>query len=344
MKDFKNKVLIGDCRNVLKTLPANSISSCITDPPYNYEFIGHKWDDTEIQRRKDRVKDSKTLVKNIPYGSGLAGGVRNERWYKKNRDNILEYQQWCQEWSTELFRVCKPGASVLVFNSTRTIAHVQVALENAGFYARDILVYRRSSGIPKGINMQKSLEQKGYENFDELEGWHSCLRSEWEAVCVVQKPLVNNYTQTLLEYGTGLFYTKQDDGGFQSNILENIKRGKTQDFNVHCTVKPLDLMKKLVEIFVPISRDSIVIDPFAGSGTTLVAAKLAGLDYVGIEIEPSYVEIINKRLDSTAADSTALEIRKSTHVAKEPQTKRTSAAAAPSVLPSDSHETRSLFE
>lgn len=333
MKDFKNKVLSGDCRNVLKTLPANSISSCITDPPYNYEFIGHKWDDTEIQRRKDRVKDSKTLVKNIPYGSGLAGGVRNERWYKKNRDNIIEYQQWCQEWSTELFRVCKPGASVLVFNSTRTIAHVQVALENAGFYARDILVYRRSSGIPKGINMQKSLEQNGYENFDELEGWHSCLRSEWEAVCVVQKPLVNNYTQTLLEYGTGLFYTKQDDGGFQSNILENIKREKTQDFNVHCTVKPLDLMKKLVEIFVPRSRDSIVIDPFAGSGTTLVAAKLAGLDYVGIEIEPSYVEIINKRLDSTVADLTAIEIKKSERVSKEPQTKRSSAAVTPSALP-----------
>lgn len=332
IKKFKNKVLSGDCRDVLKTLPENSISACITDPPYNYEFIGHKWDDTEIQRRKDRVKDSKTLVKNIPYGSGLAGGVRNQRWYKKNRDNILEYQQWCLDWSIELFRVCKPGASVLVFNSTRTIAHVQVALENAGFYSRDMLVYRRSSGIPKGINMQKNLEQNGHQNPDELEGWHSCLRSEWEAICVVQKPLMNNYTQTLLEYGTGLFYTKQDDGGFQSNILENIKREKTQDFNVHCTVKPLDLMKKLVGIFVPRTRDSIVIDPFAGSGTTLVAAKQAGLDYVGIEIEPSYVEIINKRLDSTNRDATATEDRKSEGVSKVPQ------------VTIASHETLGLFE
>lgn len=343
IKTFKNKVVSGDCRDVLKTLPENSLSCCITDPPYNYEFIGHKWDDTEIQRRKDRVKDSNTLVKNIPYGSGLAGGVRNQRWYKKNRDNILEYQHWCQEWSTELFRVCKPGASVLVFNSTRTIAHVQIALENSGFYSRDILVYRRSSGIPKGINMQKSLEQKGYENPNKLEGWHSCLRSEWEAVCVVQKPLVNNYTQTLLEYGTGLFYTKQEDGGFQSNILENIKREKTQDFNVHCTVKPLDLMKKLVEIFVPRSRDSIVIDPFAGSGTTLVAAKLAGLDYIGIEIEPSYVEIINKRLDLTVVDTVTMKDIKAAFVAKESQKKRVLAPVL-SKLPTDSHETRGLFE
>ena len=71
-------------------IPDQSIAGCITDPPYNYEFIGRNWNKEEIDRRKDRVKDSSsTLVKNIPYGSGLAGGVRNAAWYKKNRDNIL---------------------------------------------------------------------------------------------------------------------------------------------------------------------------------------------------------------------------------------------------------------
>ncbi|GLS27657.1 DNA-methyltransferase [Marinibactrum halimedae] len=297
MTEFINTILNGDCREMLKMLPSDYISACITDPPYNYEFIGHKWDNSEIQRRKERIQDSKTLVKNIPYGSGLAGGVRNKRWYEKNRQNILEYEDWCHEWALELYRVCKPGATILVFNSTRTVAHVQVALEKAGFYARDIVVYRRSSGIPKGINMQKKLEQKGFKNPEEMEGWHSCLRSEWEAICVLQKPLTNNYTETLIQHGTGLFYTKMEDGGFQSNILENIKRDKTPDYNIHCTVKPLDLMKKLINIFVPRTKGSIVLDPFAGSGTTLVAAKDAGLDYIGIEIEPTYIDIINQRLD-----------------------------------------------
>jgi site-specific DNA-methyltransferase (adenine-specific) len=295
-----NEVLIGDCREVMKSLPENYVSACITDPPYNYEFIGHKWDDSEIQRRMERInsKENKTLVKNIPYGSGLAGGVRNERWYERNRNNILDYEKWCCEWGEELFRICKPGATVLVFNSTRTVAHVQVALENAGFYARDIVVYKRPSGIPKGVNIKQQLEKKGYENSEKWDGWHSCLRNEWEAICVLQKPLVNNYLETLLEYGTGLFYTKDHFGGFQSNILEGIQRDKTEDFNVHCTVKPIALMRKLVEIFVPRSEDSILIDPFAGSGTTLLAAKELGISYVGVEIVPDYIEIINKRLDN----------------------------------------------
>ena len=295
-----NEILIGDCREVMKSLPENYISACITDPPYNYEFIGHKWDDSEIQRRMERInnKESKTLVKNIPYGSGLAGGVRNERWYERNRNNILDYEKWCCEWGEELFRICKPGATVLVFNSTRTVAHVQVALESAGFYARDIVVYKRPSGIPKGVNIKQQLEKKGYENSEQWEGWHSCLRNEWEAICVLQKPLVNNYLETLLEYGTGLFYTKDNFGGFQSNILEGIQRDKTEDFNVHCTVKPIALMRKLVEIFVPRLEDSILIDPFAGSGTTLLAAKELGISYVGVEIVPDYIDIIKKRLDN----------------------------------------------
>jgi site-specific DNA-methyltransferase (adenine-specific) len=293
---IKNQIFTGDCIQTLHDFPEHSISACITDPPYNYEFIGHKWNANEVDRRINRIKDSKTLVKNIPYGSGLAGGVRDARWYKRVRENILDYEQWCFAWATEVFRVCKPGAMVAAFNSTRTVAHVQVALERAGFYTRDCLVYRRSSGIPKGLNLQAKLKQKGISNHQQWDGWHSCLRNEWEAIVVAQKPLINNYVDTVLEYGVGLFHALNDDGSFQSNIIENIPREKNGDYNVHCTVKPLALMEKLVELLIPPLEENIVLDPFAGSGTTLVAAKNLGRTYVGIELVPEYVKIAEKRL------------------------------------------------
>jgi site-specific DNA-methyltransferase (adenine-specific) len=299
--EITNRVFVGDCRQVLKGFPENSVSACITDPPYNYEFIGHKWDAEEIERRLGRIQNSKTLVKNIPYGSGLAGGVRNARWYERVRENIVAYQKWCLEWAVEVFRVCKPGAIVAAFNSTRTMAHLQVALEDAGFYARDCIVYRRSSGIPKGLNTAAKLKTMGAAEWEQWEGWHSCLRNEWEAIVVVQKPLCNNYIETLSKYGLGLFHTINTDGSFQSNILENIPKEKNGEYNVHCTVKPLALMERLVELFVPKSEQHIILDPFAGSGTTLVASKRLGRSYVGIEIVPQYIEIINQRLTETKA-------------------------------------------
>lgn len=294
--EYKNRIICGDCIDIMQELDSNSMACCITDPPYNYEFIGRTWDNQEIQRRLERVKDSKsTLVKNIPYGSGLAGGIRNARWYDKNRKNILDYQSWVEVWGKELFRILKPGSFVLVFNSTRTAAHIQVALENVGFYARDIIAWRRNSGIPKGINITKKMEKLGKLDADNWNGWHSCLRSEWEAIVVVQKPLINNYIETLTQYHVGLFHAK-DDHGFQSNIVENVKKEVQDDFNTHPTVKPLLLMKKLIRLTVPQGFGNVIIDPFAGSGTTLLAAKKLGIDYLGIEIVPEYVTISEKRL------------------------------------------------
>ncbi|MCH8292391.1 site-specific DNA-methyltransferase [Candidatus Poribacteria bacterium] len=290
-------IIHGDCIEELKKLESNSVDTIITDPPYNYECIGRQWDNKEINRRLERIKNSKTLVKNIPYGSGLAGGVRNKRWYERNYRNIIEYTQWCKEWGQQLFKICKSGAPVAVFNSTRTVAHVQVALEDAGFYMRDILVYRRHSGIPKGLNLKRKLEKMNHPDAEKWEGWHTCFRNEWEAILLVQKPLVKNYWETLQRTGVGVFKTINEDGSFQSNILEGYYNKSEKKF-AHCTVKPLELIKKLILTLIPKSSDNIVLDPFAGSGTTLVASKQLGYHYTGIEIESEYIDIIDERLNS----------------------------------------------
>ena len=220
------QILLGDCQEILTKIPDDTISCVITDPPYNYEFIGRNWNHEEIQRRISRVKSSSTLVKNIPYGSGLAGGVRNERWYERNRENIKEYRNWCGEWSQELFRVCKAGAFVAVFSSTRTLAHVQVALEDSGFYARDCLVYRRHSGIPKGLNVEKKLAKENNPNSSDLERLaYFVFAMNGRAIVLVQKPLINNYVETLELNGIGAFKTIMPDNSFQSNILEGYSKG-----------------------------------------------------------------------------------------------------------------------
>ena len=92
------------------------------------------------------------------------------------------------------------------------------------------------------------------------------------------------------------FYTAK------ASRAERTMRGAVD--NKHPTVKPVSLMRWLVRLVTPPLGS--VLDPFAGSGTTLLAAHLEGFDYLGIEREAEYVEIIRERLRhvETLRDST----------------------------------------
>ena len=64
----------------------------------------------------------------------------------------------------------------------------------------------------------------------------------------------------------------------------------------HPTQKPLELIQKFIEISS--NKGDIVLDPFIGSGTTAVAAKMLDRNYIGIEKNPEYVKIANERINS----------------------------------------------
>ena len=73
-----------------------------------------------------------------------------------------------------------------------------------------------------------------------------------------------------------------------------MNRSNNAKKNHHPTVKPLALMRYLCRLITP--PDGIVLDPFAGSGSTLIAAKQEGFNYIGIEMEAEYIEIAECRL------------------------------------------------
>jgi len=73
------------------------------------------------------------------------------------------------------------------------------------------------------------------------------------------------------------------------------QRGETERRNVHPTVKPVDLMRWLCKLITP--PGGTVLDPFMGSGTTGIAARLEGFDFVGIEREDEYIETARARIE-----------------------------------------------
>jgi DNA modification methylase len=75
-------------------------------------------------------------------------------------------------------------------------------------------------------------------------------------------------------------------------------RKERSSFNTHPTVKPLKLLEYLVKLITP-PKPGIILDPFSGSGSTLLACKNLGVPFIGIELESEYVEIAKKRLEDS---------------------------------------------
>lgn len=86
-------------------------------------------------------------------------------------------------------------------------------------------------------------------------------------------------------------------GGLNATVPVDSRTGNiTKQKNNHPTVKPLKLMEYLIKLVMP-PKDGILLDPFAGSGTTILAAKRLGFSAFGIEKEEEYVKIAQARLD-----------------------------------------------
>ena len=92
--------------------------------------------------------------------------------------------------------------------------------------------------------------------------------------------------------GNVLNYAEKKPGASANVLVEQFQLSDAG--NNHPTVKPIELMKYLIKLVTP--AGGIVLDPFNGSGSTGCAAVELGHEYVGIELDPAYVEIANKRI------------------------------------------------
>lgn len=106
-------------------------------------------------------------------------------------------------------------------------------------------------------------------------------------------------SQSERNYGLNNFIEKRhsdrnkDDGVGGDNPRNRSNKPKK---NFHPTVKPIDLMRYLVRLVTP--KGGVCLDPYLGSGTTAVACKAERINYIGIELEPDYVEIAEARINA----------------------------------------------
>ncbi len=168
------RLLLGDCRDVLRTLADGSVHAIVTDPPYHLT-------------QASRGGHARTNSPESPHGRHRIGdkGFMGQMW--DGGDVAFQPETWAQ-----CLRVLKPGGHLLAFGGTRTYHRMVCAIEDAGFEIRDQLGWVYGSGFPKSRNLG-----------GDWQGWGTALKPAWEPIVMARRPLVGTVAANVLEHGTG---------------------------------------------------------------------------------------------------------------------------------------------
>lgn len=308
--NYNNKSYIhlfnNDCIEKLLELKDNSIDCVITDPPYFIDKLDNKWNVSKVSN------DSNSHIKHLPKGMKF-----DKKQVKKLYDFYLKV-------SIILFDKLKPGGYFLSFSSPRLYHAIAMSCEIAGFEIRDMINWTYTQSMPKGMSVnhiidkmkltisEKILLKKEYEGFKT-----PMIKSCFEPICVAMKPIGKlTYIKNELIFKTGLLDFNQKVGINNDKVPANIitteefnelydknfmiskpsKKEKSKSIiNTHITVKPICLMEHLIKLFT--KKNSLIVDPFIGSGTTAIACKNTERNCIGIEINTEYYNIAINRLE-----------------------------------------------
>lgn len=273
-----------DCLLAFKKLKDNSVDFIATDPPYFLDGMGNDWSDNKLNIKKSKAN----TIGGLPVGM------------KFDPSQGIKLQKFFKEVSKEAIRVLKPGGFMVAFSQPRLFHRMAIASEEAGFEIRDMLIWEHNGGQGKAFTQDHFVkkmsisETKKQEIISKLQGRKTPqIRPKFESILLAQKPKDGTFVDNWLKWKTSLIKVDFNEEPQQSTVLNYKKPTKEEDFE-HMTVKPLDLMERLIDIFTV--KGQIVLDPFNGSGTTGIASIKKERKFIGFEIEKKYVDMAVKRL------------------------------------------------
>jgi hypothetical protein len=307
-----NTVLLGDCLDVLRGFPDKCVDSIITDPPYGIRLLGKKWD-----YQIPTIGMFQGMLRVIkPGGALLCFG--SPRTFHRIAVNIEDAGFIITDTIGWLHLQGMPKSLDVSYQIDKR---------------RGTLGPVKSKGVGTGPfgGVKKYAEYGGPGSPEGFlwNGWQTGLKPAWEPIIVAMRPTEGTYDENALEYGVAGLNTEgcripctestgmvvrgvngrhpadviveeglevpgigQPDRFFFCPKPSKKERGEGND---HVSVKPLDLMRYLVRL-TKTPFGGVVLDPFAGSGTTGVAAQIEERDFVLIEKDPEYHKIALGRI------------------------------------------------
>lgn len=307
-------IIVGDTRLVMPNLPDGVFHTCVTSPPYfGLRDYGHgdqiglepAPDDfvqalVEVMREVRRVlRDDGTLWLNLgdSYAGGGSGGRDPERWPKQSRNDHKTQHT-------------KKGTGLADKNLIGVPWLVAFALQADGWILRQDIVWHKPNPMPESVRDRCT---KAHEYIFLL----SKSPTYYFDADAIKEPASKNTHARRAKGGSVKVTQKTAQAGFMvknnASMSQAISgeilpfRNKRSVWTVapqpfkgaHFATFPPDLIEPCILAGAPVG--GLVLDPFAGAGTTGLVAKRHGREFVGIELNPEYAAMAEARIAAEAA-------------------------------------------
>lgn len=235
------------------------------------------------------------VVTDPPYNVGYVGGTKDALTIKNDSMKAAEYLDFLTTALERAFAVMRKGAVIyLAHADTEAGVPVRQAFNSAGFKFSGCLIWQKDALVLGRSDWQ-------WQHEPILYGWKPGKAHYWRG---------GRKRTTVLALGDDRLLRPTDDGRFAIQVGDDVvivgpqaeievrpgsvlRVDRPRRSTEHPTMKPVALWEKLMR---PSSRSGdVVVDPFAGSGTTLIAAELQGLRARVLELDPAYCDVCLRR-------------------------------------------------
>ena len=253
--------------------PPRTVHAVVTDPPYGL----HEY--SPAQQRK--LRERRGGVWRLP--PSFDGHRRSPlpRFTTLTKDQLAQLETFFHEWGRKLRPRLVPGAHVFVASSPLLSFIVAGALARAGLERRGEII--RLTTTMRGGDRPKA----AHAEFPEVS---VMPRSNWEPWLLFREPIEGRVQDNLRKWKTGALRRPSKDKPFGDVIPSAPTRRAERSIAPHPSLKPQAFLRQIVRAALPLG-EGIVLDPFAGSGSTLAAAEAVGYPSIGLESDTEYFDL-----------------------------------------------------
>lgn len=280
----KSWIVRADCLEWLARVPENSLHAIVTDPPYGVK-------EYDLDQLEKRGTGSGGVWRIPPSFDGHARAPL-PRFTALDVNERERVRQFFVEWSRLALQALRPGGHVFIATNAFIAQLLYGAVVEGGLEFRGQLI--RLVRTLRGGDRPKNAEA-------EFPGVSSMPKGCYEPWGVFRKPLPSKMTvgECLRRWQTGGLRRTEDDKPFDDVIASERTPRRERDIADHPSLKPQSFMRRVVHAALPLG-EGIIVDPFAGSGSTIAAAEAIGVTGIGIERHEEYFDLACRAIPKLA--------------------------------------------